>query len=74
MKSSTFNISITVPHSVPKEDEEKFKTQLEHVATQLEQLGITKIREAVKLANGDIGEPQTSHEIKINKNEEDNEN
>lgn len=65
-KTIKFDITIKVPHSTEAKKEEHLEGLLEHKAEQLKNLCVTKIREAVKMAEGDIGEADAKTKISLN--------
>lgn len=64
-KAINFNISIKVPHNTKSKDEKKLEEMLYHKAEQIKNLCITKIREAVKMSEGDVSEAETDIEISL---------
>jgi len=61
MKKLVFEIKIEVGHDVDNEKMDHLESNLNRIGTQLCNLLTTKVREAVKMSNGEIVEPETSH-------------
>lgn len=69
MEKLTFQIKVEVEHSVKGEKLEKLEEQMAHKAEQLGNLMTTKVREAVKLAGGEIGKPKVTNKLETRKKE-----
>ena len=67
MEKLSFQIKIEVEHSVKDKKIDLLESQLEHKAEQLGNLITTKIREAVKMADGEIGTPKLSKSFSVKK-------
>ena len=67
MEKLTFTIKVEMEHSVEKGKLEHLEEQLEHKATQLGNLMATKVREAVKMANGEISKPKITKTFSVKK-------
>lgn len=67
MEKLTFQIKVEVEHSVKENGMDKLEEQMKHKAEQLGNLMITKVREAVKLAGGEINTPKVTKKLETKK-------
>ncbi len=67
MEKLTFTIKVEMEHSVEKGKLKHLEEQLEHKATQLGNLMATKVREAVKMASGEISKPKITKTFSVKK-------
>lgn len=69
MEKLKFQITVEVEHSVKSQKLDHLEKQLEHKAEQLSNLISTKLREAVKMADGEMGTPKITKSFSVKKKE-----